>query len=349
MPTAKKWEGFKEMAKIISCAGYYNTGSSAVTDFFSEFDNVVSLGETEFKFLQDCDGVQALETNLIEHPHRHNSGHAIKRFIKAAKFENGNFFSKRYRKFFGDNYMKLTMEYVEEITQLKTESHWRGDAIERGGLFYMADALVSVLSGKLFGEKNRTSLMTLLHDKNYFTAVDKEKFYEATKRYTSRLLESAGKNAEFIMVDQLVPPSEPMRYMNYVDNMKIVVVDRDPRDVFAESVIEYPRYKGVPNPVDEYCEWYRLLREHRKTDAPCADSMLIHLEDLIYRYDDTVRKLMDFTGLIPESHKRPQTKFIPSVSIKNTQKWKQYPDRKKDFDYIENHLQEYLYSYTDFR
>lgn len=43
--------------KIITCASYYNTGSSPVTNFFSEFDNIKSLGETEFRVLQDPDGV----------------------------------------------------------------------------------------------------------------------------------------------------------------------------------------------------------------------------------------------------------------------------------------------------
>lgn len=42
----------KLMVKIISCASYYGTGSSAITDFFSEFDNVFSLTNYEFRFLQ---------------------------------------------------------------------------------------------------------------------------------------------------------------------------------------------------------------------------------------------------------------------------------------------------------
>ena len=51
--------------KIITCASYYNTGSSAITDFFSEFDNIKSLGETEFRFLQDMEKHLVIVIGLI--------------------------------------------------------------------------------------------------------------------------------------------------------------------------------------------------------------------------------------------------------------------------------------------
>ena len=63
-------------------------------------------------------------------------------------------------------------EYVSEITELQAECNWRGDAIERGELFYMMNALVSELSMKL-GKKYGISLMSLMHTKNYFTSIKK--------------------------------------------------------------------------------------------------------------------------------------------------------------------------------
>ena len=64
--------------KIISCSSYYGTGSSAVTDFVTEFSSVKSLGEYEFRFLHDIDGIADLEYHLVENHNRHNSGHALK-------------------------------------------------------------------------------------------------------------------------------------------------------------------------------------------------------------------------------------------------------------------------------
>lgn len=43
--------------KIITCASYFGTGSSAVTDFVSEFNSVYSCTNMEFRFIQDPDGI----------------------------------------------------------------------------------------------------------------------------------------------------------------------------------------------------------------------------------------------------------------------------------------------------
>ena len=51
--------------KIITCAGYYGTGSSAVTDILGEFDNIHFMGDYEFRFIQDPGGIADLEYNIV--------------------------------------------------------------------------------------------------------------------------------------------------------------------------------------------------------------------------------------------------------------------------------------------
>lgn len=329
--------------KIISCAGYYDTGSSAVNDYFSEFDNVRVLDSTEFKFLQDCDGVAALEMNLIEHPHRHNTSHAIKRFIKASKFENGNIFFKRYRKVWGDKYMQFTNEYVNEITDLQTVSFWRGDAIERGEFFYILDALVSVISKKI-NKRYLTSILSLRKEMGFFTSITREDFYAATKRYTSKLFNYVGGDSDFLIVDQLVPPSEISKYMNYVDNLSVIVVDRDPRDVYLID-LQCPYWRKIPYKVEDFCQWYRIIREHRKKDEHCDNAIFINFEDLVYDYNNTTQKLREFIGINEDLHKCPLCHFNPNVSIKNTRLWERYINNEYEVKYIEDNLAEYLYNY----
>ena len=94
--------------RFISCASYYGSGSSAITDFVSEFDTVYSFTDEEFRFVQDPDGVSDLEYNLVENFNRHNSGHAIKRYKKLVDFYCGNMFGKKYEKFFHGNWKKYS-------------------------------------------------------------------------------------------------------------------------------------------------------------------------------------------------------------------------------------------------
>lgn len=327
--------------KIITCASYYNTGSSAITDFFSEFDNIKSLGEIEFRFLQDPDDVQALETNLIDHPHRHNTSHAIKRFLKASKFENGNIFSKRYRRVFGDNYIRLTKEYINNITQLITPTHWRYDYIERGELFYMMDALISSITFKI-GREHTISLLSLTGEKGYYTCISQEEFYAATKKYTSALFGPLGDGYEYLMVDQLVPPTDVPRYLNYFDDLYVITVDRDPRDVFI-LVSQIKHHSVLPHDVVDFCKWFKITRQHRKTDPKCERRLVINFEDIIYDYDNTAKKLVQFVGEDLSHHVSPFSKLNPEISIKNTGLWEKVPELEKEIKYIEKELDEYLY------
>lgn len=327
--------------KIITCASYYNTGSSAITDFFSEFDNIKSLGETEFRFLQDPDGVQALETNLIDHPHRHNSSHAIKRFIKASKFENGGILSKRYRRTFGDRYMKETMKYVEKITTLITNTHWRYDSIERGKLFYMLEALVFTLTYKL-GRSKTISLMNLMGEKGYYTDISREDFYRLTREYVNNLFEPLLGDNDFLMVDQLVPATEFERYQNYADDLYLITVDRDPRDIYT-LVATVPHFSVLPHNINDFCEWFKITRAHRKTDKENERRMVLNFEEIIYNYDECTDSLMNFVGVDKSHHVSPRTKLNPDVSIKNTKLWLKHPELKKEIACIESELSEYLY------
>ena len=66
---------------------------------------------------------------------------------------------------------------------------------------------------------------------------------------------------------------------------------------------------------------------------------------MIYHYDQTTEKLMDFLALNKTHHTNPLIKFNPSVSIKNTRQWEKYPEKGKDILYIEKVLRDFLYNY----
>lgn len=101
--------------KVISCASYHGTGSSAITDFLGEFDNVCSMTNYEFRFVQDPDGISDLEYNLVENHNRHNSGHALKRFKRLTDFNAGTKFNKRYEPFFDNQYKKISYKYIDRL------------------------------------------------------------------------------------------------------------------------------------------------------------------------------------------------------------------------------------------
>lgn len=332
--------------RVITCASYYRTGSSAITDILGEFSECASLGNYEFRFVQDPNGLMDLKYNIIDNPHRHNTSNAIKNYIKFAKLLSGNILRKGYSRYMGNEFWNATMDYVHEITQLKCDSWWHYDRINRGEFFYTIDTVYCKLVQAINPNK-QSSLLALNHEKGYYTSIDKESFMEETRKYVNRVISAANKeNKEYVMVDQLLPPTNLNSYLDFFDDIKVFVVDRDPRDLF---IIENAKHRWGVIPykdVAEFCEWFKITRAHRKYERYNSDSiMAINFEDLIYKYDDSVKRIAEFVGLELCFHKAPKTKFIPEKSIKNTNLIKQYPEYADQVRYIEKELNEYLYPF----
>lgn len=330
---------------FITCASYYGTGSSAITDFFSEFDDIFSLGEYEYRFVQDPNGIADLEYNIIENNHRHNTSNAIKNFkkyiLECKKMGYGGY------DIFGKQLDLLVDEYLEKIVQLKTHTWWNKDRIDKGSLFCFIDRIYSLFMRLIHGEIKSEARYSLLKNKEigYYTIISEKEFLDATKQFINDLFGYVNKEKKkYIMVDQIVPPTNARRYIRYFNNIKIIVVDRDPRDIF---LLEKYVWKWGVIPVDnveEFVKWFKITR-NASFDDDQEHVLKINFEDLIYKYDITKKILTDFVGIDLNKHTAPFEKFDPKISINNTNLKGKFEDSKKEIEYIEKNLKEYLYHF----
>ena len=334
--------------RFITCASYYGTGSSAITDFVSEFNNVYDFSNEEFRFIQDPDGISDLEFNLVECFNRHNSGHSLKRYKKLVDFNCGNIFGKKYSGFFGDKWRQYSYEYIDELTDFTFPGWWQYDLYDKGSFFYFRKRILNFLLHKtIWKNKPERVLNTMKNEITYCSHPSEEKFLAATKKYIYKLFSSVvPEDKEILMVDQLLPPMNLSRYLRYFDdNVKVVVVDRDPRDLFVLD--KYVWKDGIiPNDVETFCKWYKYTREHRKTEnLETSQIKFIQFEDLIYSYDKKTAELIEWLGLNESLHIRKKQGFNPQVSINNTQVWKKIPETFDEIEYIKKELAEYLYNF----
>lgn len=339
--------------KVITCAGYYGTGSSAITDLLGEFSNVHFVGDYEFRFVQDPGGIADLEYNIVTNYHRHNSGHALKRFKRNIEFLCGNKFNRTYENIFQGQFKKLTLQYIDSLTAFKFKGYWHQDVIDRGFLFWFFERTLDKILNRIIvpiirGRNNiePKSIHLLRNEMTYVPFSDKELFYQRTKEYTDKLFEVANvDNKDYLMLDQLVPPSNTKKYLRYFNHLMIFAVDRDPRDIF---LLEKHVWAGGVVPVanvKDFCLWYKLTREHRKYENDDENKVMrLYFEDLIYHYEETVEKICSFLKIEKTSHIFPKTKFIPEYSISNTKLWLRYPEEIGNIRYIEKFLSEYCYN-----
>ena len=338
--------------RFISCASYYGTGSSAITDFVSEFNNVYSFTNEEFRFIQDPDGISDLEFNLVECFNRHNSGHSLKRYKRLVDFYCGNFLGKKYSIFFGEKWKEYSYQYIHELTDFTFPGWWQYDLYDKGFFFYFRKRILNkILHMTIWRNDVDRQINTMKKEITYCSHPSEEKFLKSTRKYIESLFSSVipdGK--DIMMVDQLLPPMNLKRYLRYFNNnIKVVVVDRDPRDVFILD--KYVWKDGIlPNEVETFCKWYVYTREHRKKENLDTNEIkFIQFEDMIYQYDLTIKKLINWLGLDEKNHIKKKKIFKPSVSINNTQMWKKYLEASEEVKIIEKRLTEYLYDYGKLR
>ena len=331
---------------VITTTGFYGTGSSAITDLFSDCSCVYCKDDYEIRILHEPDAISDLEYNLIENPHRHNTSHAIKRFKNLVNFYSGNFSARHMEKYFNGTFRKYSYEFINDITEFTYTGTWYRDLLERGKWIWFFDRCYHKAWSPIdkYILKNREHEHGLFYnDTNAYAGIkDKGKFLIAVRKYTSHLLNALNdNNSPFLMVDQLVPPSNFDRYNRYVDNLTVFVVERDPRDLF---LLEKYFWKGLTIPcydVNIFCKWYKWTRSQFENSHLSKNVMKVQFEDLIFHYEETRDNVLDFANVDKSTYH--MDRFNPNISIKNTRLWSKFPNESDNIMIIEKELKKYIY------
>ena len=147
------------------------------------------------------------------------------------------------------------------------------------------------------------------------------------------------------MVDQIVPSTNLSRYLRYFNNIRVIIVDRDPRDVYC---LEKYVWKDGMIPTDPklFCKWFKYTRNNRDKELKNDRVKFVQFEDLVYKYNETVKELERWLELDVKDHIRKNTTFDPSMSKRNTKTWLKYENNEKEnIKYIEEELSPFLYKY----
>ena len=340
--------------RIISCAGYYGTGSSAIVDYFSEFSDCFSFADYEFRFLHDPDCVSDLEYNLVENHNRNNSGYALKRYRKMVDFFAGSKLISRYEPFFDNQWKKISYEYIDSLTDFDYSGYWIYDVLDKGKWYYVGARIINKILQNTVWRNNRkkkieNNLNELPNERTLCSRPSEEKFLTLTREYVNKLIAVANKdNKPFVVVDQIVPASNLNRYTRYVDDIVVFVVDRDPRDVYYLAKYVW-KVKMVPTESPEtFSRWFRYTHAHRLVEEPDPTKVLyVQFEDMVLNYDTTMEKIRNFAGLSEQNHIAKYSFFDPSVSCKNIRPWLKDKRHQAEMDRIKDLLPEFLYDFKE--
>ena len=319
--------------KFIGVSGFGWSGSGAVVDLLREFDGYGALG-LEFRLIKDPHGISDLESSLVNNWDVLRSNKAIDDFkwfcnvlnMKGSRFTRaGENLSKKL----SVDFLLETDKYIDNLTDMK----YKGNSLTFS--YHLSKTY-------LFLKKlNRWKV----NREMYFSKPTKEKFLLHTRTYLETIFNLFMKknNIKTLILDQTISVTDIESSMKYFQDMKLIVVDRDPRDIYVD-LVKMKALVGADSDINKRAErfvlWYKLIRERLYVNE---NVLFLNFEDIILNYDVEIKKIQLFLGL-ENKHIRKKQYLNPEVSKKNIGQWKKFHNQD-EIDYIYSKLKNKCYDF----
>ena len=315
----KKQKLQKEVPDIIIGGGFGSSGLSALMDLLSEVDGVYTTPQ-EFRLFNDPDGITTLETNLVDNWSMFQGNVTIRRFLQMADKLGRKYTSPYpgldYSKIFGKEYFSAVNDYVSNLVELSFV-----------GLSYGVDTLIKrQLNQRVpFLRRSRLTNIDMFVTKN----MSRQEFVKHTNEFVTRLANAAllksGKSR--FVFDEGFASMNINRIIEYLPvESKIVVMIRDPRDVYAELKASNDAWMFQPGDINDFSRYQKVMFERweqQKSEFKYPDRLLeVKFDELIIDYEKTKSKIFSFLSISEELHTKRFSKLNPEYSIKNVGKWR---------------------------
>jgi len=351
--------------KLIDVSGLGHSGKTAVSDLLSEIDGVHAHHNSfEFDLLRLPDGILDLQQALCENWSPSRSDFAIKRFRKLCESLNGH-----YSEVLTNRFMLYTDEFLEALVlgslyidgwydalyEDRTKKDKFKSILKNIGLFDLVKKVYKLLSSnsQISGYKTEVFLS------------DGNDFIIKAKAFLEKVLfiDLDNKNNS-VVTNNAFEPFTPQKSIIYFDDAYSIVVDRDPRDIYA-SIIKVDE-NFLPNfetdeglfskeyiqrlkedmlgtaDIPTFITRQRIYREKMLFEKDYTRIIYVWYEDLVLNYDDTVKKILSKLDVDSHMHTKKKLYFDPTQSAKNVGLWKQIRE-SEEIQLIEKELKEYLY------
>lgn len=331
---------------IVGVCGYSYTGSGAVIDFLKEFANTEFCYNAEFLLPYYPDGIEDLEYHLCDRFTKYASGYmAIERYKRMVYILTSHLNKLPNDK--RNEIKRITDSYLESLIQHKWKGYSTADILLNYGnrMSFCIQTSIERLLNHVYKSIFKGRRLSCYPMRSIQLCIEPEDFIIKTRKYINEILTIIGFNWDKVAIlDQPFSVNHPEVSMRYFDSAKCIIVDRDPRDLYLYSKM-FLKNTATQIPVDnvyDFVKYYRVMR--RGTNINDSD-MVMHLnfEDLVYNYDSTSDKIIDFCGL--SIHESKHEYFDPNVSIRNTYMMNKFDFNTSDIEYIERELPNFLYHF----
>lgn len=274
---------------IVIGSGY--SGSSAIVDYLVGRGDVYDpLAGQEFRLVQDPGG-------LVDLHHSVGSGFSFNSASRAVHdFESlARSFSRSpralppglgYSELIND-YHAIISSYLGEIVDV---AYHGLPAVEMAKLSAFSAFLMRILRKfyQIRGGKPSVG--------RFYLPVQEERFLESTWKLLDRLLASNENSVSAVVVNQGGSFWKPLSSTQYYTNRHVVVVTRNPGDIFCEMISRGYAYPG--RDVEAFCRWYKNIISRVSLDEWASKHVThIRFEEFVKDYSAQSEYLSARIGL----------------------------------------------------
>lgn len=326
-----------ENKRIISIQGFGYSGSGAVRDLLWEYDGVQVWGAFELDSIANPMSIDYNTVGEIDFLRLSGGLFELERYIGCKNFFINDAAIKRFitllnwfinqqnpRSIFkSDKFKSLISEFLDSITDQRINT----------GKEYQYNP---------FLKRERETKNNHIYFLKDITLSEYRKICAQFLRNLFSLVP-----AETLVLDQLLMDGDLNYERNkaYIPNHKIIMVHRDPRDVYATGIIKDINW--IPKEGNEFVKWYNRMHRDLAQLPTYPAALSLRFEDLIFEYKDSIEKIENFLEIPTEKHVRKKASFDPAVSKRNIGIYKNLPSEyKEDLSIIERKLKSYCFDPT---
>jgi len=273
---------------LINVIGFGWSGSGALLDCMRQ-DARFNVIPHEINFISDPTGIVNLFEKLCVPNDFNSKAYAIEHFIKLLDISFRNHIPKFK---YGQNLGKYTNKKIEdELDSLLHELNVKTTNLNSRVDFYHLNFYqywIKIIKNMLNISEQKfivNSPIDRCHFRNVITCFV-EKLFQREKTYT---VLDQGLRIEHLAYNDLI-----------FQNMKTIIVNRNPKDIYSEQMRGNFLFGANPTTdnIKSFCENY--LSQHLLASSKLGENVtLIDFEDLVLKQEATLRKVSTFLGVKP--------------------------------------------------
>jgi sulfotransferase family protein len=344
--------------QFIGVSGIGNTGKSALVEMLKETESIKVFDRFfEFDIVRVPGGILDLYHHLCEAWSPIRSDYAIKEFLRLV-YTMGldpRWYdliglarsSSRYQRVFKGHFISESLAYINNFVKFKYHGFWPYDLLTTSMLERLARKIA-----------NRLTFERAFHFE--INVADANDFITRTHDYLANLYKwTFEKPYKAVVLSNAIEPYNATRTLDILRNTKLLLVLRDPRDIYI-SAVDPKKMQGRDNTlvaienkggsksflptsdIELFAKRQKVLMEKLGNVASDPRVLSVWFEDLVLEYESTRTKVFDFLGISKDEHIRQRTLFRPDISKNYVFLWKNY-SRQEEVRYLEEELKQYLY------